>query len=182
MLLNIVQLYLSVSAAFFISPMSPTEITIRSATPADVPTVFQLILALAEYEKLTHEVTGSPAELEQALFSDRTYAEAVLAESGGQAVGFALFFYNFSTFLTKPGLYLEDLFVLPEFRRRGIGQALLRYLAQRAIDQGCGRFEWSVLDWNEPAIAFYQRMGADVLPDWRTCRVTGQSLIQLAQP
>lgn len=161
--------------------MPPTDVTIRAATPADVPTVFQLILALAEYEKLTHEVTGSPAELEQALFGDRIYAEAVLAEYDEQAVGFALFFYNFSTFLTKPGLYLEDLFVLPEFRRRGIGQALLRYLAQRAIDQGCGRFEWSVLDWNEPAIAFYQRMGADVLPDWRTCRVTGHSLVHLAQ-
>ncbi len=161
--------------------MSPIEITIRAATPADVPTVFQLILALAEYEQLTHEVTGSPAELEQALFGERTYAEAVLAECDDQAVGFALFFYNFSTFLTKPGLYLEDLFVLPEFRRRGIGEALLRYLAQRAIAQNCGRFEWSVLDWNEPAIAFYKRMGADILPDWRTCRVVGDSLMKLAQ-
>ncbi|MGP1382378.1 MAG: N-acetyltransferase family protein [Thainema sp.] len=161
--------------------MSSTEITIRAVTPTDVATVFQLIMALAEYEKLAHEVTGSSKELEQALFGDRTYAEAILAEYEGQAVGFALFFYNFSTFLTKPGLYLEDLFVLPEFRRRGIGQALLRYLAQLALDNGCGRFEWSVLDWNEPAIAFYQRMGADVLPDWRTCRVTGHSLIKLAQ-
>jgi GNAT superfamily N-acetyltransferase len=154
--------------------------TLRPATSDDVSALFQLIKALAEYEKLSHAVTGSEDQLREHLFGDRAFAEAILAEWQGQAAGFALFFYNYSTFLTKPGIYLEDLFVLPEHRRRGIGQALLTALAQRAINLGCGRLEWSVLDWNEPAISFYQRMGADVLPDWRICRVTGAGLTQLA--
>jgi GNAT superfamily N-acetyltransferase len=160
--------------------MSNPDLRLRVATPADVPTLFRLIMALADYEKLTHEVTGSEAALEQTLFGDRTYAEAILAELNGQTAGFALFFHNYSTFLTQPGIYLEDLFVLPEYRRRGIGRAILTYLAQLAVERGCGRFEWSVLDWNEPAIAFYRRMGANVLPDWRICRVTGEALTQLA--
>jgi GNAT superfamily N-acetyltransferase len=160
--------------------MSNPDLRLRAATPADVPTLFRLIMALADYEKLTHEVTGSEAALEQTLFGDRTYAEAILAELNGQTAGFALFFHNYSTFLTQPGIYLEDLFVLPEYRRRGIGRAILTYLAQLAVERGCGRFEWSVLDWNEPAIAFYRRMGANVLPDWRICRVTGEALTQLA--
>jgi GNAT superfamily N-acetyltransferase len=154
--------------------------TLRPATPNDVPALFQLIKALAEYEKLSHAVTGSEDQLREHLFGDRPFAEAILAEWEGQAVGFALFFYNYSTFLTKPGIYLEDLFVLPEHRRRGIGRLLLIALAQRALDRGCGRLEWSVLDWNEPAISFYQHMGAEVLPDWRICRVTGAGLTQLA--
>jgi len=152
------------------------EPIIRPATVADVPTLFQLIQALAEYENLTHAVTGSAEVLEQHLFGPRPFAEAVLADWQDQSVGFALFFYNYSTFLTRPGLYLEDLFVLPEYRRRGIGSQLLTYLMQRARAEGCGRLEWSVLDWNEPAIAFYRRMGADILPDWRICRVTGPTL------
>ena len=160
--------------------MSNPDLRLRVATPADVPTLFRLIMALADYEKLTHEVTGSEAALEQTLFGDRTYAEAILAELNGQTAGFAIFFHNYSTFLTQPGIYLEDLFVLPEYRRRGIGRAILTYLAQLAVERGCGRFEWSVLDWNEPAIAFYRRMGANVLPDWRICRVTGEALTQLA--
>jgi GNAT superfamily N-acetyltransferase len=156
------------------------SVSLRAATPEDVPILFALIKALAEYEELSHAVTGNIADLEQHLFGSRPYAEAILAECEGQAVGFALFFYNYSTFLTQPGIYLEDLFVLPDYRRRGIGKIILTYLAQLAVDRGCGRLEWSVLDWNEPAIAFYQSMGATVLPDWRICRVTGGSLTQLA--
>jgi GNAT superfamily N-acetyltransferase len=159
-------------------PASPC--VVRPAIAADVPTIFALIQALAEYEKLSHEVVGSPAALESHLFGDRPYAEALVAEVAGQGVGFALFFHNYSTFLTQPGIYLEDLFVLSEYRGQGIGKALLTYLALLAVDRNCGRLEWSVLDWNAPAIAFYERMGADVLPDWRTCRVTGQSLTNLA--
>lgn len=153
---------------------------LRSATPADVPVLFRLIQALAEYEKLSHAVTGNSEALSEHLFGTHPYAEAVLAEYAGQPAGFALFFSNYSTFLTQPGIYLEDLFILPEYRRQGIGKAMLSYLAQLAVERGCGRLEWSVLDWNEPAIAFYRRMGASVLDDWRICRVTGESLIQLA--
>ncbi|MCY7272689.1 MAG: GNAT family N-acetyltransferase [Phormidesmis sp. CAN_BIN44] len=155
--------------------------TIRSATPADVPALFSLIQALADYEKLSDSVTGNPDQLEEHLFGDRPYIEAIAADHAGQVVGFALFFYSYSTFLTKPGIYLEDLFVLPDYRGQRIGRALLTHLAQIAIDRGCGRLEWSVLDWNEPAIGFYQRMGATVLPDWRTCRVTGDALTAMAQ-
>lgn len=157
-----------------------SELIVRSATPADVPGLFHLIKALAEYEKLSHAVTGDMASLESHLFGNRPYAEAIVAEWLGELVGFALFFPNYSTFLTKPGIYLEDLFVLPEYRGKGIGKALLTHLAKLAIDRDCGRLEWSVLDWNESAIAFYQRMGASVLPDWRICRVRGESLIDLA--
>jgi GNAT superfamily N-acetyltransferase len=155
-------------------------VILRTAIPEDVPILFALIKALAEYEELSHAVTGNTVDLEQHLFGARPYAEAILAECEGQAVGFALFFYNYSTFLTQPGIYLEDLFVLPDYRRRGIGKLILTYLAQLAVERGCGRLEWSVLDWNEPAISFYQSMGATVLPDWRICRVTGGSLTQLA--
>ncbi|PSB24782.1 GNAT family N-acetyltransferase [Stenomitos frigidus] len=159
---------------------TPTEVMLRSATPDDVSVLFKLIQALAEYERLPDAVTGTPEALREHLFGSRRYAEAILAEVDGQAAGFALFFYNYSTFLTKPGIYLEDLFVLPEYRQRGIGKALLTYLAQRAIAENCGRLEWSVLDWNAPAIAFYEKMGATVLPDWRICRVTGDALTLMA--
>jgi GNAT superfamily N-acetyltransferase len=162
------------------STTSPS-LAVRPATPADGETLFTLIKALAEYEKLTHAVTGSVVALKEHLFGERPIIEAILAEVEGQPVGFALFFYNYSTFLTKPGIYLEDLFVLPEFRRQGIGQVLLAHLAQLALERGCGRFEWSVLDWNESAIKFYERMGATVLPDWRICRVTGEGLVKLAK-
>lgn len=154
---------------------------LRPATPADVPTIFQLIRALADYEKLSHAVTGTAADLETHLFGPHPCAEVVLAEWEGIVAGFALFFRNYSTFLTRPGLYLEDLFVLPDYRGRGVGKALLKHLGQVAIERGYGRVEWSVLDWNQPAIAFYERMGATVLPDWRICRVTGEALHTLAQ-
>ncbi|MBW4522347.1 MAG: GNAT family N-acetyltransferase [Scytolyngbya sp. HA4215-MV1] len=157
-----------------------SPIVIRPAMPGDVPTLFGLIQALAEYEKLSHAVTGTVAELEAHLFGDKPYAEAILAEFAEKPAGFALFFYNYSTFLTKPGLYLEDLFVLPDYRRRGIARALLTHLGQLAVDRNCGRVEWSVLDWNAPAIAFYERIGATILPDWRICRITGDGLQQLA--
>lgn len=160
--------------------MTQSNFIVRSAKPTDVTKLFLLIQALAEYEKLSHAVTGNPESLAEHLFGQPTYAEAILAESDGQAVGFALFFHNYSTFLTRPGIYLEDIFVLPEYRGQGIGKALLTYIAQLAVSRGCGRLEWSVLDWNEPAIAFYRRMGASILEQWRICRVTGSSLTQLA--
>ncbi|WP_204104964.1 MULTISPECIES: GNAT family N-acetyltransferase [Spirulina sp. CCY15215] len=157
------------------------SLNIRSAKPEDVPTIFSLIKALAEYERLSHEVTGGTAELHKHLFGDRPYIEAILAEWEGEIVGFALFFCNYSTFLTQPGLYLEDLFVLPDYRRRGIGKKMFQYLAQLAIDRQYGRFEWSVLDWNESAIAFYKSMGAVILDDWRICRLTGDNLQTLTR-
>lgn len=158
-----------------------SEFILRSARPDDVPAIFELISGLAEYEKLSHQVTGSIELLKEHLFGTHPYAEVILAESDGKAVGFALFFHNYSTFLTKPGIYLEDIFVQPEYRRRGIGKALIIQVAQLAVQRGCGRFEWSVLDWNQPAIDFYQQMGASVLKEWRICRVTGEALTQLSQ-
>ncbi|GAX40931.1 GCN5-related N-acetyltransferase [Tolypothrix sp. NIES-4075] len=148
------------------------DLNLRFAEPADCTVLFELIQALAEYEKLSHAVTGNAQSLKEHLFGSNKYVEAILAEYAGQAVGFALFFHNYSTFLTKPGIYLEDLFVLPKYRRKGIGKALLTKLAQIAVQRNCGRLEWSVLDWNEPAIAFYRSMGASILDDWRICRVT----------
>lgn len=156
------------------------ELLVRPAQPSDASVIFELIQALAEYEKLSHAVTGNVDALSKHLFGDRPCVEAILAESAGETVGFALFFTNYSTFLTQPGIYLEDLFVLPEHRLRGIGRALLKYLAQLAVERGCGRVEWSVLDWNQPAISFYRRLGAAILEDWRICRVTGETLTQLA--
>ena len=157
-----------------------SQLVLRPATPSDVLVLFSLIQALAEYEKLSHAVTGNADALKEYLFGSRRYAEAIIVEYRGETAGFALFFHNFSTFLTQPGIYLEDLFVMPEYRRLGIGKAILSYLAQLAVARGCGRLEWSVLDWNEPAIAFYRCMGASVLDEWRICRVTGESLTQLA--
>ena len=148
-----------------------SDFTIRQATIDDVPSIFGSIEALAAYEKLSHQVTGTVEQLQEHLFGKKTYAEAIVVECD-KIVGFALFFPNYSTFLTKPGIYLEDLFVLPKYRRRGMGRAMLSYLKELAIARGAGRLEWSVLDWNESAIAFYQSMGAEVLPDWRICRVT----------
>ena len=157
-----------------------SELILRSAIPSDVTVLFRLIQALAEYEKLSDAVIGNTEALKEHLFGSRPYVEGVIADYAGQPVGFALFFHNYSTFLTQPGIYLEDIFVLPEYRRLGIGKAILTHLAQLAVERGCGRLEWSVLDWNEPAIAFYRRIGASVLEDWRICRVTGESLSQLA--
>lgn len=153
---------------------------VRQAITSDVPQIFNLIQALAEYEQLSHQVMGSAEDLHRHLFGDRVYAETIVTEIEGKVVGFALFFPNYSTFLTKPGIYLEDLFVLPEYRRQGIATAMLSYLGKLAVERNAGRLEWSVLDWNESAIAFYQRMGAEILPDWRTCRVTANALDWLA--
>jgi GNAT superfamily N-acetyltransferase len=158
---------------------SCSNLILRFAEPTDYSVLFQLIQGLAEYEKLSHAVTGDALALKEHLFGSHRYIEVILAETSGQAVGFALFFHNYSTFLTKPGIYLEDLFVLPEYRRQGIGKALISKVAQIAIERDCGRLEWSVLDWNEPAKAFYGSMGASILDDWRICRVTEDALIQL---
>ncbi len=158
-----------------------SKFTIRPATTLDAPALFQLIQALAEYEKLSHAVTGNEQTLKAHLFGERPYAEALIAESETRAVGYALFFYNYSTFLTKPGIYLEDLFVLPEYRQRGIGTALIKSIGKIAVERNFGRLEWSVLDWNQPAIDFYKNLGASVLPDWRICRITGYSLRQFAE-
>jgi len=157
------------------------ELVLRPAAIADVPTLFHLIQALAEYEQLADAVTGTSETLATHLFGDRPYAEAVLAEISGEAVGFALFFPTYSTFLTQPSLYLEDLFVFSAYRGSGIGKALLIHVAQLAVSRGCGRLEWSVLTWNQLAIDFYQRMGATLENDWRTCRVAGAALTALAR-
>ena len=135
--------------------------------------------ALAEYEKLSHEVVATEAALAQTLFGERPAAEVLLAEEGGRAVGFALFFQNYSTFLGKPGIYLEDLFVEPAQRGKGLGKALLQAVARLAVERGCGRFEWAVLDWNTPAIGFYESLGARPLNDWTVMRVTGEALRKL---
>ena len=156
------------------------SLSIRAATPADISLIGRFIRDLAEYEKLAHEVVATEQKLTETLFSARPAAEVVIAEYQGQPAGFALFFHNYSTFLAKPGLYLEDLFVLPEYRGKGLGKLLLTYLAKLAVDRGCGRFEWSVLDWNQPAIDFYQAQGAVLMHDWRINRVTGDKLTALA--
>jgi GNAT superfamily N-acetyltransferase len=154
---------------------------LRSATRADVPDILRLIRALAEYEKLSGEVVATESALAATLFGDRPAAEVLLAEEQGRAVGFALFFPNYSTFLGKPGIYLEDLFVEPAQRGQGTGKALLKAVARVAVQRGCGRFEWSVLDWNEPAIGFYKSLGAKPMDDWTVMRVTGEALHKLAQ-
>ncbi len=161
------------------SPLPP-GFSIRAATADDVPVIFGFIRALAEYEKLSHQVSATPEGLRATLFGERPAAEVALAEVSGQPVGFALFFQNYSTFLARPGIYLEDVFVLPEQRGRGIGKALLVYVAQLARDRSCGRFEWQVLDWNTPSIGFYESLGAQPLQEWITMRVTGEALDRLA--
>ena len=152
------------------------------ATVDDAPAILRLIQGLADYEKLSHEVVADEEALRRTLFSDRPAAETLLAFVGDEAVGFALFFHNYSTFLARPGLYLEDLFVLPEHRGRGYGRALLTRLAQIAVERNCGRLEWSVLDWNEPAIRFYKSLGAQPMDEWTIFRVTGDRLRQLGAP
>lgn len=155
--------------------------TIRPATAADVPAILRLIRALAEYEKLLHEAVATEDDLRETLFGPTPGAEVLLAEQEGRAVGMALFFPNYSTFLGKPGIYLEDLFVEPGCRGQGIGKALLQAVARRAVQRGCGRFEWSVLDWNQPAIDFYRSLGAKPMSDWTIFRVTGEALAKLAR-
>lgn len=154
---------------------------IRAAVPGDEQALFGLIAELAAFEHLTHLMEATPQRLAQHLFGQRPAAECVVVEAQGQIVAFALWFTNFSTFLARPGLYLEDLYVQPAWRGQGVGRSLLVHLAGLARERGCGRFEWSVLDWNANAIAFYEKLGAQLLPDWRICRVTSSGLEALAQ-
>lgn len=158
----------------------PLRMTLRPATAADVPLIHAFIRALADYERLLHEVVATEDAIRQALFGPRPYAEVVLAEDAGVPVGFALFFHTFSTFLGQPGIYLEDLFVVPEARGKGVGRALLAELARLALARGCGRVEWAVLDWNAPAIRFYDSLGARPNDAWTVYRLTGTSLATLA--
>jgi GNAT superfamily N-acetyltransferase len=151
-------------------------VTLRPAELRDVVPIVGLIRELAEFEKLTHLLQVTPEKLRPHLFGEKAVAEAMVAEVNGEVGAFALYFTNFSTFLAQPGLYLEDLYVQPAHRGKGVGEALLTRLGKLAAERGYGRFEWSVLDWNESAIRFYERMGATLLPDWRICRVTGDAL------
>ena len=162
------------------------SVSIQAARESDVVVLHALIRALADYEKLAAQVVGTPEDLQRELFSACPVIEAVIAWSNERetesALGFALYFHNYSTFLARRGLYLEDLFVVPEARGRGVGKALIRHCARVAVERSCGRFEWSVLDWNQPAIAFYQSIGATMLPDWRICRLSGEALTKFAAP
>jgi GNAT superfamily N-acetyltransferase len=157
------------------------HLDIRQATPEDVPLLLDFIRELAQYERLTHLLAVTERQLALELFGANSRVEALLAHCDGEPAAFAVYFHNFSTFLGRRGLYLEDLFVRPPFRRRGCGRAMLVELARIAHERACGRFEWTVLDWNKPAIDFYRSLGADVLEDWRICRVTGAALEQLAE-
>ncbi|GAY20532.1 GNAT family N-acetyltransferase [Sphingobium fuliginis] len=156
------------------------SVTIREAAPSDIGTIHAFILALADYEKLSHEVKADRASLNKYLFGPRPMAEVLIAENEGRAIGFALFFHNFSTFEGRPGLYLEDLFVVPEARGLGAGKALLSRLAQLALERDCARLEWWVLDWNEPSIVFYRSLGARPMDEWTVQRVDGDALSALA--
>ena len=160
---------------------SATHFSIRPAEPADITHIHSMIVELAVFEKLEHMVVATEELLHEGLFGTKPSCEAIVGEENGEVVAFALFFHNFSTFLTKKGLYLEDLYVRQSHRGKGYGTQLLARLAQLALERNCGRFEWSVLDWNEPAINFYKTMGAEILPDWRICRVTGETLEYLAR-
>jgi GNAT superfamily N-acetyltransferase len=160
--------------------MTPT-FTIRPATPADVAHIYGMIVELAVFEKLEHMVVATEALLHEALFGNRPSCEAIMGVEDGEVVTFALFFHNFSTFLTRKGLYLEDLYVKQSCRGKGYGRQMLGALARIAVERQCGRFEWSVLDWNVNAIEFYKGVGAELLPDWRICRVTGDALSALAK-
>jgi len=155
-------------------------VSIVPATEGDVAAIHALIRALAEYERLSDQMIATEEDTRQALFGPRPVAEVILAKVDHRTVGYALFLRNYSTFLGQPGMYLEDLFVLPASRGQGIGRALLVELARMAVDRGCGRLEWAVLDWNETAIGFYRRMGADVMDEWRICRLTGEALARVA--
>jgi GNAT superfamily N-acetyltransferase len=163
--------------------MNVRSFSMATATPADVPAILELIRGLAEYERLAHLCVSTEGDIQAALFGPRPSAEVLIVRRTAEsceAVAFALFYQTFSTFLGRPSLWLEDLFVRPDCRGAGIGRALLRRLAGLARERRCGRFEWAVLDWNEPAIAFYRSLGATVLPDWRICRVSGEALEALA--
>ncbi len=156
------------------------DVTIRFATVEDVPIILSLIKGIAEYEKLSHEVAATEDVLCNSLFGERKVAEVLIADYKNETAGFALFFHNFSTFIGKAGIYLEDLFVKPELRGEGIGKLLLTYLGKLALERDCGRIEWSVLDWNEPAINFYKKLGAKPMEEWTVFRVTGETIKKLA--
>jgi GNAT superfamily N-acetyltransferase len=156
--------------------IKPAPFTLRAAELRDLNAIVQLIRELAEFENLGHLLQVTPDKLRPQLFGERPVVEAMVAQLDDEVVAFALFFTNFSTFLAQPGLYLEDLYVKPAHRGQGIGEALLARLGRLAVERGYGRFEWSVLDWNESAIRFYKRMGAAVMPDWRICRIAGDAL------
>ena len=156
-------------------------LSIRPATSADLPLIAQFIRDLADYEKLAHEVRFDDATLGEKLFDERPYAEVLIGEIDGSPQGFALFFHNFSTFEGRPGIYLEDLFVRPEARGAGLGKALLAHLAQLCVERDCARLEWSVLDWNAPAIGFYEGLGARLMDEWTVMRVDGDALTELAK-
>jgi GNAT superfamily N-acetyltransferase len=157
------------------------SITIRPATAEDVSLVFKFIHELAEYERLSHAVVATEDDIRASLFGPRPYAECVIACISAQPVGFALFFHNYSTFLGRPGIYLEDLYVRPSARGKGVGRRLLVYLAQVAIERGCGRLDWQVLNWNEPAIRFYRSLDARPIDEWTTFRLSGEALERLAE-
>ena len=159
--------------------MDNSQITFRFASPADIPLILEFIQALAEYEHLSHEVTATEELLNEWLF-EKHKAEVLFAEHEGEVVGCALFFYNFSTFLGRAGLYLEDLFIKPKHRKKGYGRAIFRHLAQLAVERGCGRLDWQCLDWNQPSIDFYLSLNAKPLNEWTTYRLTGEALYQLA--
>jgi GNAT superfamily N-acetyltransferase len=156
-------------------------VKIRPATEADLGTIEELIRALAAYERMADEVVMDARLLRKNLFGDRPYAEVLIAEVDGEPAGFALFFHNFSTFVGRPGIYLEDLFVKPEHRGTGLGRALLKRLAEIAVERECGRLEWAVLDWNEPAIGFYKKLGARPNDEWTVFRLAGEALQELAR-
>ena len=156
------------------------DITIRPAKPEEAPLILAFISDLAEYEKLSHDVHATLDDVQEAIFGEKPHAECLVAFDGDDAVGFAIYFHNFSTFLSRHGIYLEDLFVKPEARGRGIGKSLLQKLAAIAVERNCGRLEWAVLDWNQPAIGFYESLGAKILDDWRLCRLEGDMLKKLA--
>lgn len=157
-----------------------SDFKIRQATESDAPLILSFIKQLAEYERLSHQVVASEESLRATLFGEKRYAEVVIGDYQNQPVAFALFFHNYSTFLGKPGIYLEDLFVIPEMRGKGFGREMLAYLARLAKQRNCGRLEWWVLDWNEPAIQFYKTLGAEAMDEWTVFRVTGDALERLA--
>jgi GNAT superfamily N-acetyltransferase len=158
-----------------------STVSTRPATEADVPVLLQLIRELADYEKLTDEVVATEDSLRHTLFGPSKYAEALIGSIDGVPAGMAIFFHNYSTFLARPGLYLEDLYVQPAARGCGLGKALITAVARVAHERGCGRYDWTVLDWNQPAIDFYHRLGAETKPDWRIMRVTGDALQRMAE-
>jgi GNAT superfamily N-acetyltransferase len=162
-------------------PSRPVRFSIRRGTPDDVVTILRMIQGLAEYERLAHQVEATAGRIRRHGFDRPRYFETLICRRAGRAMGFALYFFTYSTFLARPSLYLEDLFVLPEERGNGAGQALLRALAKIAVRRGCGRLEWTVLDWNQPAIRFYERLGATLHKEWIITRLTGASLKRLAR-